>query len=846
MIEQSIPAKALAAAFWQTPKDDLYRALGSGPEGLSQIEAARRLAILGANRADASQNRSALRKLGQRLWNPLVAMLLAAALVSGLSGDIGSFAIIATVLSLSITLDIVQEHRAELTAEALRESVAIQADVVRDGKDMTLSVTALVPGDVVKLRIGDLIPADGIVLDAQELQVNEALMTGEPFPAFKTDAPCSAALPADATNALFAGTSTVGGSGKMLVVATGGRTRFGAIAAAMAANAPPTALEQGVRRLGILILRLTLFLTLFVLMAHLVAQRNAMESFLFAVALAVGLTPELLPMVMTVTLARGAQRMAKRKVIVKRLSAIHDLGAMDTLCVDKTGTLTEARITLAAHIDPQGRSSDRVLRLARLNSCFQAGIRSPLDDAILSASRDDLDGCVRLAEVPFDFERRCLSVLVVQNGEHILIAKGAPESILSRCVAVEIDGLAHPLDAAWQQKMADIEAQYARDGFRLLAVATRSIPAAQQTIGVGDEIHLTMIGFCVFADPPKQDAASAIDALSALGVTIKILSGDHGAVVSHVARSVGLRSDRIMTGAEISELTDAALVARVDHIDLFARIDPDQKRRIIAALRHRNHVVGFMGDGVNDAPAIHAAHVGISVTGATEVARAAADMILLAPDLSVLAAGVREGRRTFANILKYVRMGTSSNFGNMLSMALASIVLPFLPLLPLQILLNNLIYDLSEIGIPFDEVDREDVARPEAWNMASILRFTIIMGVVSSLFDAITFAVLLKLFHADAALFQTGWFVESIATQILVIFVIRSRKLPWRANRPHNILIATSLGALLAGVALALGPWGGAFGFVAPSAALLATIVAIAVAYLISANIAKRLAISGP
>ncbi|MCP3476640.1 HAD-IC family P-type ATPase [Bradyrhizobium sp. CCGUVB1N3] len=446
--------------------------------------------------------------------------------------------------------------------------------------------------------------------------------------------------------------------------------------------------------------------------------------------------------------------------------------------------------------------------------------------------------------MPFDFKRRCLSVLVARGDEHILIAKGAPEAILARCVAVEIDGLAHPLDAAWQKQMGDIQDRYARDGFRLLAVAVKSIPPGQQTIAIGDEADLTMIGFCVFADPPKQDAASAIEALTSLGITVKILSGDHGAVVSHVARSVGLQSDRIMTGVEISGLTDAALVARVDNIDLFARIDPDQKRRIIGALRHRHHVVGFMGDGVNDAPAIHAAHVGISVTGATEVARAAADMVLLAPDLSVLAAGVREGRRTFANILKYVRMGTSSNFGNMLSMALASIVLPFLPLLPLQILLNNLIYDLSEIGIPFDEVDREDVARPEAWNMANILRFTIIMGMVSSLFDVVTFAVLLKLFEADAALFQTGWFVESISTQILVIFIIRSRRLPWRGNRPHIILIATSLGALIAGVGLALGPWAALFGFTAPSAALLTTIIAIALAYLVSAEIAKRLAVS--
>lgn len=583
MIVEQIGAASAPDAFWQAPKDALVRALGSGPDGLAQVEAEQRLARFGANRADASPSRSVLRKLGQRLWNPLIAMLLAAALVSGASGDVGSFAIIATVLLLSLTLDIVQEHRAELTAEALRESVAIQADVVRDGKDLSVPVTLLVPGDVVKLRTGDLIPADGIVLEAQELQINEALITGEPFPAFKTIEPCSAKSPADATNALFAGTSTVGGSGKMLVVKTGIRTRFGAIAAALAANAPPTTLEQGVRRLGMLILRLTLFLTLFVLMARLIAHRPAMESFLFAIALAVGLTPELLPMVMTVTLARGAQRMADRKVIVKRLSAIHDLGAMDTLCVDKTGTLTEARITLEAHVDPQGHPSDRAISFACLNSTFQAGVRSPLDDAILSAAGAKANDWVRLSEVPFDFERRCLSVLIARNGEHLLIAKGAPESILARSVAVEIDGVPHPLDTAWQQMMADVQDRYARDGFRLLAVAIRSVPPNQQTIAVGDEANLTMIGFCVFADPPKQDAASAITALTSLGVTIKILSGDHGAVVSHVAQSVGLPSNRILTGAEISELTDAALAARIDDINLFARIDPDQKRRIIAA-----------------------------------------------------------------------------------------------------------------------------------------------------------------------------------------------------------------------------------------------------------------------
>ncbi len=454
-----------------------------------------------------------------------------------------------------------------------------------------------------------------------------------------------------------------------------------------------------------------------------------------------------------------------------------------------------------------------------------------------------MTGWRRVAEIPFDFERRRLSVLAARDAENILVTKGAPDSVIARCLAVELDGLAHSLEDIWRQRLANLEDGYSRDGFRLLAVAIRTLPANQTTVALDDETDLTLVGFCVFADPPKRDAADAVTSLASLGVNIKVISGDNAAVVAHVAGSVGLSPRRMMTGAEISDLSDTALAAQVDDFDLFARVDPDQKRRIIGALRHRGHVVGFMGDGVNDAPALHSAHVGISVTGATEVARAAADMILLAPDLSVLAEGVREGRRTFANILKYVRMGTSSNFGNMLSMALASIVLPFLPLLPLQILLNNLLYDLSEIGIPFDEVDHEDVERPQSWNMGDILRFTIVMGAASSLFDIITFAVLRNVFDADASSFQTGWFIESIATQILVIFLIRSRRLPWRASRPHPILVATSIGALLVGVALALGPGRSLFGFSLLTAPLIGTITAITLAYLVTAEAAKRTAL---
>lgn len=831
-------------AFWRHPQDVLLDQLATTPIGLTEAQAAERLRIHGLNLFEASHREAFLVRLGKRVLNPLVALLIAAAAVSGLSGDFGSFFIIIAVLALSMTLDLVQEHRAEQEAETLRHSVAVHADVMRDRRPVTQPISALVPGDIVLLRTGDLVPADGVVLKSDNLQLDESILTGEPFPARKNNSPCAATEAADAHNALFAGTSVVSGEGTMLLVETGPRTRFGMIASALAANVPPTALEQGVRHLGLLILRLTIFLTLFVLLAHLASDRPPMQSILFAVALAVGLTPELLPMVMTVTLARGAKRMAAQKVIVKRLSAIHDLGAMNVLCVDKTGTLTQAKISLADSVDWQGHKSDRVLELARVNSHCQTGIRSALDDAILAGQSNELEW-ERRAELPFDFNRRCLSVLASRSGETLLVTKGAPEAVLSRAVAVEVDGLAHPLDDAWRARLEEEQRHLNERGFRLIGVAIRSVPADQSSLTLTDEANLTFVGFCVFADPPKPDAARAVADLAALGVKLKVISGDQGAVVQHVAEAVGLSHGSILTGAEIAQLNDAGLAAKVEEVNLFARVDPDQKKRIIDALRRRGHVTGFLGDGINDAPAIHAAHVGLSVEGATDVARAAADMILLTSDLNVLAEGVREGRRTFANILKYVRMGTSSNFGNMLSMALASIALPFLPLLPLQILLNNLLYDFSEIGIPFDAVDVEDTARPHTWDMTAVLRFTMIMGTVSSLFDATTFLILLKGFNADAAQFQSGWFLESIATQIFVIFLIRTRRVPWRATPAHSILVATSLGALATALFLVVGPLQHLFGFVPLSWPLIGAMAAVTVAYLAAAEAAKHFALRG-
>ncbi len=832
-----------AEVFWRIPIADLFARVQASAAGLTSAEATARLARYGTNTVvDAPRMRIAV-KIAKRFAEPLVAILLVAAAISGLTGDVASFVIILTVVALSIILDVVQEQRAEVAAEALKRSVAIHADVRRDGKVVSIPVDQVVPGDVVELRAGDLVPADGMIIESRNVHVNEALMTGEPYPADKRAGACEGTEPADAFNALFAGTSVVSGDASMLVIATGPATRFGGIAVALGAAEPPSAFERGIHRLGLLILRLTIFLVLFVLLVNIAFGRPLLEAFLFAVALAVGLTPELLPMVMTVTLSRGAMRMAAKRVVVKRLAAIHDLGAMDVLCTDKTGTLTEARIALIGHPGLDGKDSERVLVLAGVNSSFETGIRSPLDEAIVQQCGEQrFTDWTKIDEVPFDFERRCVSVLVEKAGERTLIIKGAPEAVLARASALDPgDGSAKPLDAAAREALNRLADDQAALGNRVLAVAWKTMPKDCHALTGEDEHDLAIAGFCVFVDPPKASAGAAVARLATAGVRVKIVSGDHEAVVQHLAQTLKIPVQGMLIGTEIAALTQPALVGRVDSVDLFARVSPDQKTRIIHALQSRGHTVGFIGDGVNDAPAIHAAEVGLSVEGATDVARGAADMILLSKDLGVLADGVEEGRRTFTNILKYVRMGTSSNFGNMLSMALASLVLPFLPLLPVQILLNNLLYDLSEIGIPFDRVDPQDLARPRAWDMGGILRFTVVMGALSSVFDIATFAVLIWGFKAGPELFRTAWFVESMATQILVIFIIRTYGPAW-VSRAHPVLVASSLIALVVALAIALTPIGAAFDFAAVPALVLVTIVGLVAAYLVAAEWAKTFA----
>jgi Mg2+-importing ATPase len=810
---------------------------------LNSIEAAARLLRHGANTLDSRQKYSFLLKVLSRFRNPLVLILLVAAVISGFTGDVASLVIISTMVLLSVLLDSVQEYRAEQAAEQLKVSVALKEQVLRDGREITIRADQLVLGDVVLLAAGDMVPADGRLLEARDFFVNEGLLTGESYPTEKHVAAEGTANVdvAQAANAAFMGTSVVSGSAKLLLCATGNATQLGEISATLRHTPPPAALERGVYEFGILIVRLTVLLVLFVLLVNTFFHRPLLESFLFALALAVGLTPELLPMIVSVTLARGAMRMAKQKVIVKRLAAIHDLGSMDVLCTDKTGTLTEAKIALIRHITLSGADSERVLELAWLNSHFESGLRSPLDAAILEHASSIPAGWIKIDEVPFDFERRRVSVLLEHGGRRILVIKGAPEDVLKLSSRYELSGEndTQPFDAAALARANTQFQTLCEEGFRVLGIAWREEPASQTHVVVADEHDFVFAGYAAFLDPPKASAGQAIAALERSGVGIKIITGDNERVTQYVCTQLDIPIEGLLTGTELASLSEEALSARIEETNLFCRVNPSQKNRIILALKRRGHVVGYLGDGINDAPSLHTADVGISVDGAVDVAKDAADIILLEHDLEVVERGVREGRRTLGNIMKYIMMGTSSNFGNMFSMAGASLILPFLPMLPIQVLLNNFLYDLSEVPIPMDDVDDELLAQPRHWDIKFIRNFMLVLGSVSSIFDFLTFGLLLWVFNATETLFQTGWFMESLATQVLVIFVIRTRGSPLR-SRPNPLLAGTSLIVAAVGVLLpytAIGRW---FGFVPLPLTFLAALGAMVGCYLVLAEGVKR------
>jgi len=777
--------------------------------------------------------------------NPLVIILLIASLISGFLGQKVDAEIIFSIVLLSVTIDFLQTYRSHRAIEKLREHVSLTATVLRDGQWQEIKRQDIVPGDIIRLSAGDLVPADGHLLQARDLYVQQGALTGESMPAEKEVRPDekSTAITPLAIDRVFLGTSIVSGTGVARMEATGTRTAFGAIAAKLADRPEQTEFEHGLRRFGMLITRTVFFLVLFILVVRVATHKNPFESFVFAVALAVGLTPEFLPMITSVTLGRAAMRMARHKVIVKHLPAIQNFGTIDVFCSDKTGTLTTGKMILSSSVDSSGSPSDRPLSLGYINSKFETGIRNPLEEAILHCAGQNAEAYLKVDEIPFDFDRRRLSVVVKQIGEDhsglMLITKGAPEGVLEISDFYEVDGHIEPLDSLVRNRCRQIFLDLSGQGYRVLAVAYRQIDVPGR-FSAGDEHSLVFAGYLAFADPPSADAAASLAGMKRDGVDVKILTGDNELVARHVCDQVGIKDPVILIGDDLESTSDAALDHLAEETTVFARVTPMQKHRIIHALKRRGHVVGYMGDGINDAPSLHAADVGISVAAAVDVARDAADIILVEPGLKILHDGIIEGRRASANVLKYLFMGTSSNFGNMFSMAGASLFLPFLPMLPTQILLNNFLYDASQLTIPSDNVDERYIRAPRRWDMGMVRNFMIFIGPISSIYDFLTFYVLLHFFHASEPEFHTGWFVESLATQILVIFVIRTMGNPLR-SRPSVPLGITTLLLVVAGILLPYSPLAHVFGFVPLPGPFFVFLAASTATYLLLVELGKRL-----
>ena len=827
--------------FWTKPQLELMELLQGTAAGLTSAEAQRRLSLHGPNSMVAESRFAALANLLRFLINPLVIILLVASGVSLALGDsVGGLIIISMVL-LSVLLNFFMEFQAHHAVEEIRKQVATTAAVIRDGREQEMPVAGLVPGDVIQLNAGDLVPADARLLAVKDLQVRESALTGESLCVEKTcsDLPTGKQGVADASNCVFMGTAVQTGIGTAVIARTGRNTAFGEIAQRLAVRPPETEFGRGIRHFGLMITRVIMLLVLFVLLVNIAFHRPILESFLFSVALAVGMTPEMMPMIITVTLARGARRMTKKKVLVKQLSAIEDFGSIEILCSDKTGTLTEGEIELDRHVDIQGKDDDSVLRYIYMNSFFQAGIKSPLDAAILKHERPLIVEYQKVDEIPFDFNRKRLSVVVRHGDEHLLVSKGEAESIFTICQTVTIDGSAEPFDESRRAQAVQTFQKLSAEGFRVLGVAARNVDK-QDAYTTAAEKDMTLAGFAAFLDPPKEGIPAVLDALKQNGVSVVIMTGDNQYVTQKIAHDVGLKTECIVTGDQVEAMDDPALAYQAENGAIFARVSPEQKNRVIVALKARGHVVGYVGDGINDAPSLHTADVGISVMNGVDVAKDAAKIILLEKDLAVLNDGIIEGRRCFANIMKYIVMGTSSNFGNMFSMAAASLFLPFLPMLPTQILLNNFLYDVSQISIPSDNVDPALLHRPKRWRIEFIRQFMMIIGPISSIYDFLTFGVLLWVFHAasNAPLFHTGWFVESLATQTLVVFVIRTAGSPLK-SRPSGPLLAAVLAIVAIAVVLPYTSLGRLMQFTALPLSLLGAIAFLAVSYLLLVQVVK-------
>jgi Mg2+-importing ATPase len=802
--------------------------LGSAPEGLSEAAAAVRAKKFGPNLVARERKATIPEELWSRARNPLNALLLTLAIVSYFLGDVRAAVVIATMVVLAITTAFIQEHRSNEAAARLRAMVHTTASVRRlpsrsDDVFCEIPISELVPGDVVRLSAGDMIPADLRLLEAKDLFVNQSALTGESMPAEKYAQPSSADFQNafDLPNICFMGANVVSGYGTGVIVQTGSKTFFGQLAHEIAGRRVPTAFDLGINKFTWLMMRFILVMVPAVFLINGLTKHDWLEALLFAVAVAVGLTPEMLPMIVTVNLAKGAIAMSHKKMIVKRLNSIQNFGAMDVLCTDKTGTLTQDRIILKRHIDIQGRDSDEVLQYAFLNSHFQSGLRNLLDKAVLSHAELDQSvlagGYSKIDEIPFDFARRRLSVVVArEDGKHLLICKGAVEEIFAVCSSYCLDGEVGRLDESHFETAREETNELNSDGFRVVAVAYKEMSPSTTTYSVQDESDLTLLGYIAFLDPPKESAREAIAALARKGVQVKVLTGDNEIITRKICHEVQLDPGEILLGARIAQMSDMELAETADHTTAFAKLNPAQKERVVRALHAKGHVVGFLGDGINDSPALKAADVGISVDTAVDIAKESADIILLEKSLLILKEGVTEGRKVFANISKYIKMGASSNFGNMFSVLGASIFLPFLPMAPIQVLTNNLLYDFSQTTIPTDNVDDDYLASPRKWDIGNLFKFMVFIGPISSIFDYATYGMMLYVFHAwdNPSLFQTGWFVESLLTQTLIIHIIRTAKVPFIESHASPALIATTVIICTVGMSLPFTWAGSALGFV--------------------------------
>jgi Mg2+-importing ATPase len=823
------------------PENELFSALGTSEQGLSSLEAEIRLERYGHNDISHIRKRPVIIQFLEHFKNLLVIILIIAVVISVFVGEITSAAIILIIIFASVTLDFFQEYKAENAAEMLKQKILTKAAVFRDGTQVDLPITGLVPGDLISLVAGDIIPADARVLVARDFFVDQSALTGEPFPMEKKPgiADKNKAL-AEADNYIFLGTSVVSGSATAVLTKTGASTEFGKIAKSLTERPPETEFERGLKQFSYLMSKFVFFMVIFVFFINALFRHGVIDSLLFSVALAVGMTPELLPMILSLNLSKGAIAMSEKGAIVKHPESIQNFGSMDVLCTDKTGTLTDNKIALVRHLDTEGNDSDRVLLLSYINSDFHTGIKSPLDEAVVHYRTLDISTYTKIDEIPFDFIRKRVSIAYADGTQRILVTKGAPEEILRICSFAERNGVAVPLTDDIRHQINTIYETQSAEGARTLAVCIRSIPGSETRFVVSDEKEMTIVGLITFIDPPKESARESLGMLTKSGIELKILTGDNELVTKKICELIGLNVKGVLTSVEIETMDVDTLSRVVENVTIFSRMTPVQKNRVMIALKKNGHVVGFMGDGINDAPSIREADVGISVENAVDIAKESADIILLKNDLRILNDGVLEGRKTFGNTMKYILMGTSSNFGNMFSVAGASLFLPFLPMLPIQILLNNLLYDISESTIPTDNVDASYISTPKKWDIEFIKKFIMVFGPISSIFDFITFFVLMVFFVADASLFQTAWFMESLCTQTLVIFVIRTRVVPFWKSRPSRLLTASTFTIVAIACILPFTVIGHIFGFVQPPLSFFAVLAGLVVGYIIIVELVKR------